>query len=72
MLKSSAIYQNINSGKIFWECLERVRFHIFINNINFKSVLEYHVKLRVTELDFPEELSFAPKNWVNGPKMGQK
>ena len=32
-------------------------------------VLEIHMKLCVTEQDFPEK-NFCPKNWGNGPKMG--
>ena len=35
-------------------------------------VLETHIKLCVTEPDFPEEKKFCPQNWENGPKMGQK
>ena len=34
-------------------------------------MLECHVKLCVTEQDFSEK-NFLPKNWENGPKMGQK
>ena len=30
-------------------------------------LLEGHIKLCVTELDFPENF-FYPKNWENGPK----
>ena len=33
--------------------------------------LETHMKLCVTELNFPENNSY-PKNWENGPKMSQK
>ena len=34
-------------------------------------VLEIHMKLCLTEPDFPEK-SFCPKNWENSPKIGQK
>ena len=34
-------------------------------------MLETHVKLCVTQPDFPEK-NFFLKNWENGPKMGQK
>ena len=34
-------------------------------------VLEIHVKLCVTEPDFPK-IIFCPQNWENRPKMGQK
>ena len=34
-------------------------------------VLETHMKLCVTEPNFPGKF-FCPKNWENGPKMGQK
>ena len=34
-------------------------------------VLETHIKLCVTELDFPEKF-FWLQDWENGPKMGQK
>ena len=34
-------------------------------------VLETHMKLCVTEPDFPEKC-FFPKKWENGPKVGQK
>ena len=34
-------------------------------------MLECDVKLCVTEPDFPEK-KILPKNWENGPKMGQK
>ena len=34
-------------------------------------MLETHMKLWVTELDFPE-IFFCLQNWENGPKMGQK
>ena len=33
-------------------------------------VLETHMKLCATEPDFQEK-RFCPKNWENGPKMGQ-
>ena len=32
-------------------------------------VLETHMKLCVTELDFPGKF-FLPQNWKNGPKTG--
>ena len=36
-------------------------------------MLETHVMLCVAEPDFLEKKNcFTPKNWVNGPKMGQK
>ena len=34
-------------------------------------VLETHMKLCVTEPDFPGKV-FCLKNWENGPKIGQK
>ena len=34
-------------------------------------MLETHMKLCVTEPDFPVK-NFCPENWENGPKMGQK
>ena len=34
-------------------------------------VLESHVKLGMTELDFPGRF-FCPQNWENGPKLGLK
>ena len=34
-------------------------------------MLETHMKLCVTEPDFPGKI-FFPKNWENGPEMGQK
>ena len=45
-------------------------YHWFF--LNFGMVLEIHMKLCVTEPDFPEKFFFCPKNWENGPKMGQK
>ena len=35
-------------------------------------VLESHVKLCVTEVDFLGKIFFCPQNWENGPKMDQK
>ena len=35
-------------------------------------VLENHMKLCVTGQDFLEKIFCYPKNWKNGPKMGQK
>ena len=34
-------------------------------------MLETHMKLCMTEVDFPEK-KFCPKNWGNEPKIGQK
>ena len=34
-------------------------------------VLETHMKLCVTEPDFPGKMFFL-QNWENGPKIGQK
>ena len=34
-------------------------------------VLETHVKLCVTELDFLERKKICTQNWENGQKMGQ-
>ena len=42
-------------------------YHKFF--LNFGMVLENHMKLCMTELDFPETI-FCPKNWENGPKTG--
>ena len=47
-----------------WNCI--ISFFL-----NFGMVLETHMKLCVTELDFLEKF-FWPKCWENGPKMGQK
>ena len=34
-------------------------------------VLEIHIKVCVTEPDFPEKKVFCPKNCGKGPKIGQ-
>ena len=43
-------------------------YHYFC--LNFGMVLETHLKLCMSESDFPEKCFFCPQNYENGPKTG--